>query len=113
MGPPWNYQMPGVSFHQRIYRVTHIVLSTVGSEIGGTTYPGRIPGFFKFYAVPGHPTREEIAVQAQQGFLKAVAASPRQKTGRQRTMRPMAVSGSGMAIASRLPLFHRLSIHQN
>lgn len=71
--------MPGVSFHHRIYRVTHIVLSPVGSEIGGATYHGTISGFFKFFAVPGHPIREEIAVQAQQGFLKAVAASPRHK----------------------------------
>ncbi len=79
MGPKWNYQMPGVSYHHRIYRVTHTVLSTVGSEIGGVTYHGRISGFFKFYAVPGHPTRAEIAVQAQQGFLKAVSVSPRHK----------------------------------
>lgn len=79
MGPKWDYRMWGVSYHHHIYRVTHTVLSTVGSEIGGVTYHGRISGFFKFYAVPGHPTRAEIAVQAQQGFLKAVAVPPRHK----------------------------------
>jgi len=65
--------MNGLSYHGQIYRVTHTVVEKVGSKIGTISYHGGNAGVFNLYRIPDHSVRQEIAVQAQQGFLEAVA----------------------------------------
>ncbi|MCL5115922.1 MAG: hypothetical protein M1272_02095 [Firmicutes bacterium] len=74
----WNYQMKSLSYHGRVYRVTHTVINLVGSKIGTISYHGMDSGVFDLYSIPGHPIRTALAVRAKQGFLEAVAAAPTQ-----------------------------------
>jgi hypothetical protein len=71
----WNYQNQALSYHHHSYRVTHAVLSSVGRKIGIISFHGRASGVFNLYAVPGHAVRQEIAVHAHQGYLKAIAVN--------------------------------------
>lgn len=73
----WDYRLGGFRYHGKVYQVTHAIIGTVGSKIGTISYHGMDSSIFNLYKVPGYPIRSEIAVRAQQGFLKAVPMKPR------------------------------------
>lgn len=71
---PWHYVLV-LTVDGHTYRVTHHTVKRVGRKVGSIGYRGVYSGTFEIYSVPGVPVSKEVAVDARQGYLKAVRVS--------------------------------------
>lgn len=62
---------PGAHRAGTPYPVTHTTLHRVGS----LSYHGPYSGLYYVYSVPGVPVALEVAMDARQGYLKAIRVS--------------------------------------
>ena len=71
--PPgrWYYVF-GLTVRGHRYRVTHDTVPRPGRRVAVVSYHGPESGAYTIFSVPGVPVSQEVAVDARQGYLKAV-----------------------------------------
>ncbi|MDA8200632.1 MAG: hypothetical protein M0Z54_14625 [Thermaerobacter sp.] len=71
--PPgrWYYVFELTVLGQR-YRVTHHTVGRLGRRVAVVSYQGVESGVYTIFSVSGVPVSQEVAVDACQGYLKAL-----------------------------------------